>query len=180
MTKAVQTRYTCPVCESKKYKLLMIMEPLDYADVKVVMKSVDGPERKIQFVFDIREGNFYYCKNCRMRFSRIDPKEISDYKEKKVPGVFSDCILKECREELGGRMGTYQDVVVGNIFMKGEGPSRAKRRELIKDLLKMASIDEVPDSLDNFLKEFSGEFTLDQAGICNECGIVVAREVDLK
>jgi hypothetical protein len=180
MTKALLTGYTCPVCRSTKNKLLTIMEPLDYADVEVTMKSVEGPEKKIKFVFDIREGNFFYCKNCRMRFNRIDPSELIKYKEKRIPGVFTDCILKECRDEQGGRIGTYKDVAIGSIYMKGEGPGRTKRREMVKELLQKADLEEIPDPIDNFLKEFSGEFTLDQAGICNECGIVVTREVDLK
>lgn len=180
MTKVVQTPYTCPICESKKQKLVIIMEPLDYGDVEVLLRSVEGTEKKIFFEFDIRESNFYYCRNCKMRFSRIDPNELSKYKEKRVPRVFTDCILKECREKHGGKMGTYRDVAVGEIYMKGDDPRMAIRRKKVRELLQKADLEEVPDKIDNFLQEFTGEFTLDQAGICNECGIVVAREVDLK
>lgn len=80
----------------------------------------------------------------------------------------------------GGRIGTYKDVVIGEIYMKGEGPRHAKRRKRIRELLKKANLEEIPDAVDNFLQEFSGEFSLDQAGICSECGVVVVREVDMK
>ncbi|UCF09001.1 MAG: hypothetical protein JSW28_04770 [Thermoplasmata archaeon] len=179
MTKAKKTPYTCPICETKKYKLLVIMDPLDYGDVKMLLKPEKGSEKGIWFDFDVRERNFYYCKNCHMRFSRIDPTELTKYKEKRIPGKFTECILKECREEYGGRIGNYNDVIVGEIFMKGEGPAVANRRKRIKELLKRAELDEIPDVIDNFLQEFTGEFSLDQAGICNECGIVVVKEVDL-
>lgn len=180
MTKVAQTDYTCPICESKKSKLLIIMEPLDYGDVQVHLKSLEGPEKEIQFEFDIRESNFYYCKNCKMRFNRIDPFELPRYKENKIPGIFTDCILKECRENFGGRIGTYRDVAIGEIYMKGDNPSMARRRKRVRELLQKTDLEEIPDKIDNFLQEFTGEFTLDQAGICNECGIVVVREVDLK
>lgn len=180
MTRAVQTEYTCPTCRSKKIKLVIIMEPLDYGDVEVLLESTLGTKTAIWFDFDIRESNFFYCKNCKMRFSRIDPAQFSQYKSKKVPGLFSDCILKECREKYGGRIGTYRDVTIGEIFMKGEDPRVTKRRERIRGLLDKANLEEVPDNIDNFLKEFTGEFKLDQAGICNECGIVVIKEVDME
>lgn len=180
MTKAEQTQYTCPICRTEKHKLMIVMEPLDYGDVQVLLQPDEGFEKGIWFEFDIREKNFFYCKNCKMRFSRVDPSVISKYKEKKVPGVFTDCILKECRENDGGRMGTYEDVAIGEIFIKGDDPNLAKRRKRIRALLEKADMDEIPDAIDHFLKEFSGEFTLDQAGICSECGIVVAREVDMK
>ena len=64
--------------------------------------------------------------------------------------------------------------------MKGEDPRIAKRRSRIRELLDKADLEEIPDAIDNFLKEFTGEFTLDQAGICNECGIVIVKEVDMK
>lgn len=180
MTKVAQTPYTCPICESKKSKLLIIMEPLDYGDVEVLLKSVEGSEKEIQFEFDIRENNFYYCINCKMRFSRIDPIELPKYKEKRISGIFTDCILKECSEKYGGRIGTYRDVRIGEIYMKGDNPSMARRRKRVRELLQKANLEEIPDKIENFLQEFTGEFTLDQAGICNECGIVVIREVDFK
>jgi hypothetical protein len=180
LTKVAQTPYTCPICESKKSKLLIIMEPLDYGDVEVLLKSVERSEKEIQFEFDIRENNFYYCINCKMRFSRIDPIELPKYKEKRISGIFTDCILKECSEKYGGRIGTYRDVRIGEIYMKGDNPSMARRRKRVRELLQKANLEEIPDKIENFLQEFTGEFTLDQAGICNECGIVVVREVDLK
>lgn len=180
MIRAVQTKYTCPVCQSKKEKLLVVMEPLDYGDVEVLLESTSGSQTAIWFDFDIRESNFFYCKNCQMRFSRIDPAQMPKYKQKRIPSIFTDCILKECREEYGGRIGTYKDVAVGEIYMKGEDPRITKRRDRIRDLLEKADLEEIPDAIDNFLKEFTGEFTLDQAGICSECGIVVVKEVDLE
>ena len=180
MTKSVQTNYTCPVCESKREKLLVIMDPLDYGDVKVLLSPVDEAEEEIWLEFDIRESNFFYCNCCKMRFSRVKPAEFSRYEERKIPGVASDCILKECREKKGGRIETYKDVVVGDIFMKGEGPGVARRRKRIRGLLQKVDLDEVPDAFEHFLEEFGGEFTLDQAGICNECRIVVVRNVDMK
>ncbi len=180
MTKVTQTFYTCPVCESKKQKLLIVMDPLDYGDVEVLLKSAEGSEKEIWFEFDIRESNFYYCKNCKMRFNRIDPHVFPKYKEKMVPGIFTDCILKECRENDKGKIRTYRDVMVGEIYMKGDSPKKALRRKRIKELLEKANLEEIPDKIENFLQEFTGEFILDQAGICNVCGIVVAREVDFK
>ncbi|UCE74168.1 MAG: hypothetical protein JSV56_00305 [Methanomassiliicoccales archaeon] len=180
MRKALITQYTCPVCRSKKGKLLIVMEPLDYGDVEVLLEPISESKTTIWFSFDIRENNFFYCKNCKMRFSRIDPGQFSQYKQKRIPGIFTDCILKECREESGGRIGTYKDVAIGEIYMKGEDPRISKRRDRIRGLLQKADLDEIPDAIDNFLKEFTGNFTLDQAGICNECGIIVAKEVDLK
>jgi hypothetical protein len=156
------------------------MEPLDYGDVEVLLESESGSKTAIWFDFDIRESNFFYCKNCMMRFSRIDPAKFSQYKQKRIPSLFTDCILKECREKYGGTIGTYKDVVVGEIFMKGEDPRIVKRRERIRTLLEKAELEEIPDTIDNFLKEFTGEFRLDQAGICNECGIVIVKEIDLK
>ncbi len=180
MARAVQTEYTCPTCRSKKTKLVIVMEPLDYGDVEVLLESTLGTKTAIWFDFDIRESNFFYCKNCKMRFSRIDPAQFPEYKTKKIPGIFSECILKECREKYGGRIGTYKNVKIGEIYMKGEDPRIAKRRERIRELLEKADLEEIPDTIDSFLKEFTGEFTLDQAGICSECGIVVVREVDMK
>jgi hypothetical protein len=180
LIRAVQTQYTCPVCRSKKEKLLVVMEPLDYGDVEVLLESTSGSQTAIWFDFDIRESNFFYCQNCQMRFSRIDPTQIPKYKQKRIPRIFTDCILKECREEYGGRIGTYKDVAVGEIYMKGEDPRITKRRDRIRGLLEKADLEEIPDVIDNFLKEFTGEFTLDQAGICSECGIVVVKEVDQK
>ncbi|UCE36334.1 MAG: hypothetical protein JSW00_12470 [Thermoplasmata archaeon] len=180
MIKAKKTPYTCPVCESKKYKLLVIMGSMDYGDVKVLLNPAEGSERKVWLEFDIRENNFYYCANCKMRFSRVDPTKLPKYKGKRIPGIFSECILKECRDKYGGRLGTYKEVVVGEIYVKGEDPRITRRRKRIRELLHKADLEEIPDAVDNFLKEFSGEFTLDQAGICSECGIVVPREVDLK
>lgn len=180
MTKAVQTSYTCPVCESKKHKLMIIMEPLDYGDAEVFLKPLEGIGIGIWFEFDIRESNFYYCKNCKVRFSRIDPAKLSKFKDKRIPRIFSDCILQECRERFGGRIGTYRDVVIGEIYIKGDDPKMAKRRKRVKELLEKTDMEKMPDVVDNFLQEFTGEFSLDQAGICNECGIVVAKEVDMK
>ena len=180
MTRAVQTEYTCPTCRSKKSNLVIVMEPLDYGDVEVLLESTLGSKTAIWFDFDIRESNFFYCKNCKMRFSRIDPAQFPQYKSKRIPGIFTDCILKECREKYGGTIGTYNDVAIGEIYMKGEDPRIAKRRSRIRELLDKADLEEIPDAIDNFLKEFTGEFTLDQAGICNECGIVIVKEVDMK
>jgi hypothetical protein len=180
VTKAKETKYTCPICESKKNKLMIVMDPLDYGDIKVLLRPDEGFEKGIWFEFDIRESNFFYCKTCKMRFSRVDPKDIPKYKDKRIAGVHTECILKECREKFGGKMGTYKDVTVGEIYIKGDDPSTAKRRKRIRDLMEKAEMDEIPDAIDNFLKEFTGEFTLDQAGVCNECGIVIAREVDMK
>jgi len=180
MTKVKLTPYTCPVCRSKKSKLLIVMDPLDYGDVRVLLKPVKGFEKGILFEFDIIESNFYYCKNCKMRFSRIEPNQLSKYKDKRIPGIFTDCIFKECKKMYGGRIGTYRDVVIGEIYMKGEGPRHAKRRKRIRELLKKADLEEIPDAVDNFLQEFSGEFSIEQAGICSECGVVVVREVDMK
>ncbi|UCG69743.1 MAG: hypothetical protein JSV09_01595 [Thermoplasmata archaeon] len=180
MTKAVKTPYTCPVCESKKSKLLIILEPLDYGDVEVLLKPIEGSGNEITLEFDLRESNFFYCKNCSMRFSRIDPKELPKYKDKRIPRIFTDCILKECREKQGGRIGTYKDVAIGEIYMKGDDPRTARRRQKVRELLMKTDLEEIPDKINNFLQEFTGEFTLDQAGICGECGIVVAKEVDLK
>jgi hypothetical protein len=180
MIKAKKTPYTCPVCESKKFKLLIIMESMDYGDVKVILKPHDEFENTISLEFDIRERNFYYCANCNMRFSRIDPKDIPAYKEKRIPRIHTDCILKECREKYGGRIGTYKDVSVGDIYIKGDDPRISRRRKRIRELLYKVDLMEIPDVIDNFLQEFSGDFTLDQAGICNECGIVVPKEVNLK
>jgi hypothetical protein len=180
MTKAVKTPYTCPVCESKKSKLLIVLEPLDYGDVEVLLKPVEGSGSELALEFDLRESNFFYCKTCSMRFSRIDPKELPNYKDKKIQRLFTDCILKECREKHGGRIGTYKDVAIGEIYMKGDDPRMARRRQKIRDLLQTKDLEEIPEKINNFLQEFTGEFTLDQAGICNECGIVVAKDVDLK
>ncbi len=180
MIKAKKTQYTCPICQSKKYKLLVIMESMDYGDVKVLLTPIDGADKQIWLEFDIRERNFYYCANCNMRFSRIDPKELSKYKERRIPSLFTDCILRECTEKFGGRIQTYRNVVVGDIYIKGEDPRITRRRKRIRELLEKADLEEIPDAIDNFLQEFSGEFTLDQAGICNECGIVIAKEVDMK
>ena len=180
MTKAKRTPYTCPVCDSEKHKLKIIIEPLNYGDVSVSLKPALAVGRELNLAFDIIESNFYYCSNCNMRFSRIDPYEFTNYKDRKVQGVFTDCILKECREKDGGRIGTYKNVKVGEIYMKGEGPRVAKRRSRVRELLEKAQLEEIPVAIDNFLQEFSGEFTIDQAGICNECGIVVIREVDMK
>jgi hypothetical protein len=180
MIKAVQTKYTCPICEDTKHKLLIIMEPLDYGDVKVLLKPIENSGKDLWFEFDIRESNFFYCSNCRMRFSRVDPSELPKYKATKIPNVFSECIIKECREDFGGRIGTYKDVGVGKIYIKGDDPKLEKRRKRIAELLERADVEEIPDAIDHFLSEFTGEFTLDQAGICNECGIVIVKEVDLK
>lgn len=180
MTKAKGTNYTCPVCDSEKHKLMIIIEPLDYGDVKVLLKPTMAVTGELNLEFDIIESNFYYCPNCNMRFSRIDPYEFAKYKESRIPRIFTDCILKECREMYGGRIGTYRKVKVGEIYMKGEGPRVAKRRTRVRELLQKAELDEIPDAIDNFLQEFIGDLTLEQAGVCNECGIVVPREVDMK
>ncbi len=180
MTKAKRTPYTCPVCDQEKHELMIIIEPLDYGDVKVILKPTMAVKGELNLEFDIIESNFYYCPNCNMRFSRIDPYVFAQYKEKRIPGIFTDCILKECREKDGGRMGTYRNVKVGEIYMKGEGPRLAQRRTRVRELLEKSKMDEIPDAIDNFLQEFIGEYTLDQAGVCNECGIVVAREADMK
>jgi hypothetical protein len=180
MIKAVQTKYTCPICEDTKHKLLIVMEPLDYGDVKVLLRPVQNSGKDLWFEFDIRESNFFYCSNCRIRFSRVDPTELPKYKATKIPNIFTDCIIKECREDFGGRIGTYKDVAVGKIYIKGDDPKLEKRRKRVAELLERADIEEIPDAIDHFLSEFTGEFTLDQAGICNECGIVIVKEVDLK